>query len=102
MDSFDHGLFPGPGTEMVRMLPSNCSLITTLLCYLSSYVQHKIRENAMLIKKALVVEKGIVLVAGNAKNMPKAVKEAIIEVVGDEDYVEHMIKTKRYQEETWS
>lgn len=55
-----------------------------------------------MIKKALIVEKGIVLVAGNSKNMPQAVKEAFVEAIGDEDYIQHMIKTQRYQEETWS
>lgn len=67
-----------------------------------SYVQHKIKSNAEAIKKALLADKGTVLVAGNSKNMPKAVKEAITEAVGDEEYIEYMIKMKRYQEETWN
>lgn len=49
-----------------------------------------------------MADKGTVLVAGNSKNMPKAVKEAITEAVGDEEYIEYMIKMKRYQEETWN
>lgn len=67
-----------------------------------SYVQHKIQTHSDVIKKALVADKGTVLVAGNSKNMPKAVLEAIKEAVGDDDYIEHMFKTKRYQEETWN
>lgn len=65
-------------------------------------MQHKIQKHADVIKKALVAEKGTVLVAGNSKNMPKAVKEAITDAVGDEEYIQHMIKTSRYQEETWN
>lgn len=67
-----------------------------------SYVQHMIKSNAEAIKKALLVDNGTVLVAGSSKNMPKAVKEAITEAVGDEEYLEYMVKMKRYQEETWN
>lgn len=40
--------------------------------------------------------------AGNSKNMPTAVKEALGEALGDSNYVEEMIKMGRYQQETWS
>lgn len=40
--------------------------------------------------------------AGNAKNMPKAVNEALSEALNDKDYVEAMVKCGRYQEETWA
>lgn len=49
-----------------------------------------------------MADKGTVLVAGNSKDMPRAVKEAITAAVGDDEYVAHMVKTKRYQEETWN
>lgn len=70
--------------------------------FFSSYVQHKIKSHSDVIKKALVADKGTVLVAGNSKNMPKAVREAITEAVGDEEYIAYMVKMKRYQEETWN
>lgn len=86
---------------MVRRMRYSKGLLIDLLSS-SSYVQHKIKDNAGVIKKALVADKGTVLVAGNSKNMPKAVKDAITEAVGDDEYIQHMIKTGRYQEETWN
>lgn len=44
----------------------------------------------------------VFLVAGNSKDMPKAVNEALSEALNDEDYVEAMVKCGRYQEETWA
>lgn len=41
------------------------------------------------------------MLAGNSKDMPVAVKSALIEAIGDESLIEEMIKTGRYQEETW-
>lgn len=66
------------------------------------YVQHRICTHAETIKKALLADKGTVLVAGSSKDMPKAVRQAITEAIGDEEYVQHMVKVGRYQEETWS
>lgn len=43
------------------------------------------------------------MVAGNSKNMPNAVKEALQTALGvEQDYIDEMIKTGRYQEETWN
>lgn len=43
------------------------------------------------------------MVAGNSKNMPSSVKEALQIALGVEDtYIEEMIKSGRYQEETWN
>lgn len=72
-------------------------------------MQDKIREHKHLVWEA--VEKGgRILIAGNVKNMPKGVKEAIVDVVSTcgnmplEDatrYVENMKKTAQYQTECW-
>lgn len=45
---------------------------------------------------------GFFLLAGNSKNMPTAVKEALGQALNDPDYVQTMIKSGRYQEETWA
>ncbi|XP_053670294.1 NADPH-dependent diflavin oxidoreductase 1 [Anopheles nili] len=66
------------------------------------YVQHLIRKEDMLLKKLLVDNGGYVLISGSSKNMPQAVKEALIEAIGDAQYIEEMIKLNRYQEETWA
>lgn len=43
------------------------------------------------------------MVAGSSKSMPNAVKEALqIALDVDETYIEGLVKTGRYQEETWS
>uniref|UniRef100_A0AAG5CYL5 NADPH-dependent diflavin oxidoreductase 1 n=1 Tax=Anopheles atroparvus TaxID=41427 RepID=A0AAG5CYL5_ANOAO len=66
------------------------------------YVQHLIRNEGVLLKKLLVENGGYVLVSGSSKNMPQAVKEALIEAIGDANHIEDMIKANRYQEETWA
>lgn len=67
------------------------------------YVQHLIRKEGMLLKRLLIELGGWVLVSGSSKNMPEAVKEALIEAIGgDAGYIEEMVKTNRYQEETWA
>lgn len=66
------------------------------------YVQHVIKEQSSILKELLVTQQGWFLVAGNSKNMPKAVREAVNEALGDDKCVENMIKCGKYQEETWS
>lgn len=67
------------------------------------YVQHSIVNNGYMVKDYLIDKNGIVFVAGSSKNMPKAVREAFMTVMEvDSDFIEDMIKSKRYQEETWS
>ncbi|GAB0087650.1 NADPH-dependent diflavin oxidoreductase 1 [Sergentomyia squamirostris] len=65
------------------------------------YVQHKIREHQDLLRNLILGHGGYFFVAGSSKNMPQAVKESLTEVLG-EDNVQQMVKTGRYQEETWS
>ncbi|GAB7360244.1 hypothetical protein MBLNU230_g8004t1 [Neophaeotheca triangularis] len=82
------------------------------------YVQDLIREdgNAGLIGRALVERHGKVYVCGSSGNMPKSVREALVEVVGRGDvgdggggmgaeaaeaFVDAMEKEGRYKQETW-
>lgn len=67
-----------------------------------SYVQHRIKEEGELLREQLVEKNGLFLVAGNSKNMPTDVKEALSYALKDNDYVQMMIKSGRYQEETWA
>lgn len=65
-------------------------------------MQHRISEQGILLRDQLIDKNGIFLVAGNSKNMPKSVNEALCEALQDSDYVRAMIKLGRYQEETWA
>lgn len=65
-------------------------------------MQHRISEQGILLRDQLIDKNGIFLVAGNSKNMPKSVNEALCEALQDSDYVRAMIKSGRYQEETWA
>lgn len=65
-------------------------------------MQHRISEQGILLRDQLIDKNGIFLVAGNSKNMPKSVNEALCEALQDSDYVRAMIKAGRYQEETWA
>lgn len=66
------------------------------------YVQHRITEQGEWLCEQIIKKSGLFLVAGNAKNMPTAVKEALSEALNSTEYVETMINSGRYQEETWS
>lgn len=65
-------------------------------------MQHRIKEEGALLREQLVERKGLFLVAGSSKNMPADVKEALSHALKDNDYVQAMIKSGRYQEETWA
>lgn len=66
-------------------------------------MQHRIEEHASIVREVILEQNGVFLVAGNSKNMPAAVKEAVVKALyGDSDYVEQLVKTGRYQEETWA
>ncbi|KAI8040711.1 NADPH-dependent diflavin oxidoreductase 1 [Drosophila gunungcola] len=67
------------------------------------YVQHLITKNGDRLAKLIKDQNAFIYVAGNSNNMPKSVREAFIEILnGDADYVDLMIKQRRYQEETWA
>lgn len=64
-------------------------------------MQHLIKGERDLLRRLIVDQGGYFLVSGSSKNMPQAVREALIESLGDKNYVEEMINSGRYQEETW-
>ncbi|VDK24399.1 unnamed protein product [Taenia asiatica] len=75
-----------------------------------TYVQHRIRENPELVWSVLGEAQGSVFIAGNAKNMPAAVREAIIEAAKTggglseyeaESFVSNLESSGRYQAEVW-
>lgn len=55
-----------------------------------------------MLRQMLVSQPGLFLVSGNSKNMPLAVREALAEALGDAQHVDQLIKSGRYQEETWA
>lgn len=69
--------------------------------YNFSYVQHLIKRESELLRKLIIQQGGHFFVSGSSKDMPQAVREALEESLGDKDYVDEMIKSGRYQEETW-
>lgn len=74
------------------------------------YVQHKIKENPDLIWSVLGEAQGSVFIAGNARTMPLAVREAIVEIAQTgggltpddaEVFVNNLESSGRYQAEVW-
>lgn len=76
------------------------------------YVQDQIRANASSIQEALLRQNGKVYVCGSSGNMPKGVREALLDVLCDdnnllrtredaESYLDNMEKAGRYKQETW-
>jgi sulfite reductase alpha subunit-like flavoprotein len=80
------------------------------------YVQSRIRSSAESVWRMLSQHNATIYVAGNAKNMPAAVRRALVDVVvqqGGKDgammnkhdaeaYVRLLEKKGRYQTETWA
>ncbi len=75
------------------------------------YVQHKILTEEFLLKDFLYKERGSFFIAGNAKQMPDqvldALKRGLCETCGlsakeSDSFVERMEKDGRLQTETWS
>ena len=65
-------------------------------------MQDLITAEKTLLKDLIVNRGGFFYISGSSKNMPAAVKEALKEALEDASYVEEMIKSGRYQEETWA
>jgi sulfite reductase alpha subunit-like flavoprotein len=75
------------------------------------YVQDRIRAQGAMIYEALVVKNGKVYICGSSGNMPKGVREALLDVLVEggkdlersraEEYLDHMEKQGRYKQETW-
>uniref|UniRef100_A0A672FQ65 NADPH-dependent diflavin oxidoreductase 1 n=1 Tax=Salarias fasciatus TaxID=181472 RepID=A0A672FQ65_SALFA len=75
------------------------------------YVQHRVRENAALLWDLVANQNACFYIAGNAKQMPASVRDALKEVFQQEgrltaeqaqEMLEAMERTGRFQSETWS
>merc|ERR1712150_213651 len=76
------------------------------------YVQHVIEDQKSYIGDLIVNHDAFVYIAGNAKQMPDQVKDALIEAIlsvdddgdkqGAKAFLNQMSKEKRLQMETWS
>ena len=86
-------------------------------CVPSRYVQHRMEEQRLLLRRLLIHKRASVFVAGNAKQMPDQVTQALrMALMNDDgastndswtldkanDYITEMIKQSRLQLETWS
>jgi sulfite reductase alpha subunit-like flavoprotein len=76
------------------------------------YVQDQIRLNGEMIRRALLEKGGKVYVCGSSGNMPKGVREALLDILAvdgasgrtreeAEKYLDQMEKEGRYKQETW-
>ncbi|XP_071802445.1 NADPH-dependent diflavin oxidoreductase 1-like [Asterias amurensis] len=75
------------------------------------YVQHLMEENSALLWELINSQKACFFIAGNAKQMPKDVTEALKKIIRTrgnlnetetEDYLKDMERSRRFQVETWS
>ncbi|XP_069025143.1 NADPH-dependent diflavin oxidoreductase 1 [Embiotoca jacksoni] len=75
------------------------------------YVQHRVKENAELLWDLMANKRACFYIAGNAKQMPASVCDALKEVFQQEggvsaeeaeEMLEVMERTGRFQSETWS
>ncbi|XP_025022878.1 NADPH-dependent diflavin oxidoreductase 1 isoform X3 [Python bivittatus] len=75
------------------------------------YVQHRIRENKELVWDLVKHKEAQIYLAGNAKQMPEAVAEALkfvfqseggLSAPEAEEYLARLAQTRRFQAETWS
>jgi sulfite reductase (NADPH) flavoprotein alpha-component len=74
------------------------------------YVMHKVKEQGALVC-AMLLQGGGVYVAGSAKRMPRAVKQALAEVLVEhagmdsaaaEKLLAQLVQAKKYIVEAWS
>ena len=75
------------------------------------YVQDQIRENAEKVFDAIHEQNGKVYICGSSGNMPKGVREALLDVLVEmgkgmtrekaEAYLDRLEKEGRYKQETW-
>ncbi|XP_002732733.1 NADPH-dependent diflavin oxidoreductase 1 [Saccoglossus kowalevskii] len=75
------------------------------------YVQHRLAECESLLWDLIEKQGAMFFIAGNSKQMPDAVKDALKKVIKDggefseeqaDNYVKKLEKVKRFQSETWS
>jgi len=72
------------------------------------YIQDRIRQNAAVVRQILENPKSMIIVCGSSGAMPKAVREALKDVLASgttdseaEQAIAHLEKTARYKQETW-
>ncbi|GAB7346013.1 hypothetical protein MBLNU457_4785t1 [Dothideomycetes sp. NU457] len=74
------------------------------------YVQDVVRRQSALIHELLVDRRGKLYICGSSGNMPKGVRQALVEVLQErggrneadaEAYLDDMEKSGRYKQETW-
>ena len=75
------------------------------------YVQDQIRMHGGAIKQAVVESNGKIYICGSSGNMPKGVRQALLDVLVQQDpvmsreqaesYLDRMEKNGRYKQETW-
>lgn len=72
------------------------------------YIQDRIRQNAELVRQILEDPNSIIIVCGSSGAMPKAVREALKDVLAikrgeaeAEQAIAHLEKMARYKQETW-
>ena len=75
-----------------------------------TYVQDVMSQNPQMIYEYLVQRRGILFISGSAGNMPKGVKEAIVEIIRTQTRITQeqaqeaqaeMVKQGRWKQETW-
>lgn len=76
--------------------------IYSLIKFHFSYVQHLISKEKSRLSNMIKNRGGYFYISGSSKNMPLAVKEALEEAIDNKDFVAEMIKSGKFQEETWS
>ncbi|KAK5077589.1 NAPDH-dependent diflavin reductase [Lithohypha guttulata] len=72
------------------------------------YIQDRIRQNAAVVRQILENPKSMIIVCGSSGAMPKAVREALKDVLASvttdseaEQAIAHLERTARYKQETW-
>nr|CAD7425144.1 unnamed protein product [Timema monikensis] len=75
------------------------------------YVQHMMKDNAALLWKLVSTQQAQIFLAGNSKDMPKGVKEALEETFQNygnmtqgeaQQFLDRLERTGQFQTETWS
>lgn len=87
-------------------------IFLSLLSFHGRYVQHRMDDQRLLLRQLLLDRQACVFVAGNAKQMPDQVTQALRMALMNDDgswtadkaqtYIADMIKQSRLQLETWS
>ncbi|KAL1305919.1 hypothetical protein AAFC00_004062 [Neodothiora populina] len=78
-----------------------------------TYVQELLRKNASIVREVLLQRQGKIYICGASGNMPKGVREALLEIMGGDErfqsqegdqveaYLDELEREGRYRQETW-